>query len=206
MTSHRTSTNARAHAWAFFLTLLATLALTACAARPPRDDAARATALDLDNRAVDPLDNAAPATVLIFVRTDCPVSNRFAPEVRRLADAYQPRGARFYLVYVDPTQSPEEIRQHLADYHYTCQALRDPDHALVRECRATITPQAVVFDRARTITYSGRINDLYADLGKARAQATTHDLEDAIEATLAGKPVAQARTQAVGCTIADLQR
>src|SRR5436190_3763064 len=59
-------------------------------------------ALDLDGRPVDPLaaTNAA-ATVLIFVGCECPISNRYAPELRRLHDKFSPRGVRFWMVYPD---------------------------------------------------------------------------------------------------------
>jgi hypothetical protein len=167
----------------------------------------RVVLLDLEGNAVDLWkDGSARATVVVFARTDCPVSNRFAPEIRRLHQRYEPRGVRFFLVYVDPDEQPEAIRRHLSEYGYTCRALRDPKHALVAQCNATVTPEAVVFDGRQAMTYRGRINDLYIDLGQARPQPTTRDLADAIESTLAGKPVATARTKAVGCIISDLER
>ena len=58
----------------------------------------------LDGSAVDPL--AMPkdvkAIVFLFTSTDCPISNRYAPEVKRLASAFVPQGVLFRLVYPDP--------------------------------------------------------------------------------------------------------
>jgi hypothetical protein len=142
--------------------------------------------------------------VFLFTRTDCPISNRFAPEICRLHAIYHRRGVEFYLVYVDPSEQPVAIRRHLDEYGYPCRGIRDPQHTLVACCGATTTPEAVVFDKDRAIAYRGRINDLYVDIGKPRAVATTHDLEDAIESTVLGRPVAVPRTKAVGCLIADL--
>jgi len=162
--------------------------------------------LGLDDEPVDIWMADRPAImVVLFTRSDCPISNRCAPEIRRLYDTYHPRGVEFYLVYVDPREQPEAIRQHLREYEYPCRALRDPEHTLVAHCGATTTPEAVVFDRDRTITYRGRVDDLYADVGRPRDGPTTHDLADAIEATVLGRPVATPRTQAVGCPIADLK-
>lgn len=173
----------------------------------PPTPAAAHLGIDLDGHPLDIFrSGVAPATVLLFVRTDCPISNRFAPEINRLYSLYHRQGAEFFLVYVDPDEQPAAIREHLRTYGYPCPAVRDPSHALVELSGATITPEAAVFDRRRALTYRGRINDLYADLGKARPAATTHDLADAIQATLGGTPVAIARTRAVGCTIADLKR
>src|ERR1051325_1514328 len=180
--------------------------LLGCASsgRPHAQSGAPPRLLDVDGHPVDFSTLSAPVTVVIFTRTDCPVSNRFAPEIVSLYKQFHPRGAEFYLVYVDPTEEPAAIRRHLADYGLPCRAVRDPDHTLVARCKATITPEAAVFDRANALVYLGRINDLYVDLGRARTQASTHELADAIDATFQGKPVPEARTRAVGCTIADL--
>ena len=175
-------------------------------AEPASPESAPLQFVDLDGKAVDFADIAGDAaTVVIFTRTDCPISNRYAPEVRRLYDEFHPRGVAFYLVYVDPREGPQDIRAHLKEYEYPCPALLDHDHLLVAATGATVTPEAVVFAANGTRTYRGRIDDLYADLGASRSAPTTHDLSDAIEATLADKPAADPETKAVGCLIADLK-
>ncbi len=161
--------------------------------------------LDLDGEPFDLWRKTGAIKVVLFTRSDCPISNRCAPEVCRLCDAYQPRGVEFYLVYVDPREQPEAIRRHLLEYGYPCQGLRDPSHTLVAHCGATTTPEAVVFGQNRVMTYRGRVDDLYVDFGQARAKPTTHDLADAIESTLSGRIVANPRTRAIGCLIADLK-
>ncbi len=48
---------------------------------------------DLDGRNVDVLAGAGTkATVLVFVGVDCPISNRYAPELERLEREFSPRG------------------------------------------------------------------------------------------------------------------
>jgi AhpC/TSA family len=168
---------------------------------------AAADVFDLDGNSFDPLSQeSAKVTVLVFTRADCPISNRFAPEIGRLYETFHPRGVDFYLVYVDPHEAPQAIRHHLAEYRYSCAAVRDPGHILVALCQATTTPETAVFDQNHKIAYQGRINDLYIDLGSSRPQPTTNDLADAIDATLAGQPVANPHTKPVGCLIADLKQ
>ena len=163
--------------------------------------------LDVNDRSFDLWEETgAHATVVIFTRADCPVSNRYAPELRRLYHEFQPQGARIFLVYVDPKETSDSVRKHLEEYDYPCPGLRDPGHRLVRETGATVTPEAVVFDAQQKITYRGRIDNLYTDFGKARDEATTHELADALTATLAGKPVVEPETKAVGCYIGDLAK
>ena len=55
------------------------------------------------------------------------------------------------------------------------------------------------------LVYRGRIDDRYVDFGNTRARATQHDLRQALDAVLSGEPVANPRTKAVGCFIADLR-
>ena len=106
---------------------------------------------------------------------------------------------------MDPHEQPDAIREHLRQYEYPCSGLRDPKHALVAYCKATVTPEAVVFGKDGDIKYQGRINNQYVDLGNSRTEVTSNDLADAIEATLLGQPVKTPRTRAIGCSIADLK-
>ena len=153
----------------------------------------------------DPIMNALALTVLIFVSIDCPVSNRYAPEIKRMYDDFSPRGVRFQLVYPNPLDSDEAIDNHLREYGYPAIAARDRDHALVKAAGATITPEAAVFDSRGRLVYLGRIDDRFVELGRERPAATQHDLRDALAAVLAGTPVTHPRTQAVGCFIADMK-
>jgi hypothetical protein len=147
------------------------------------------------------------AIVFLFTSTDCPISNRYAPEVRRIADTFGPKGVVFRLVYPNPAEKAAAIREHLSAFSLpgATAALRDPAHALVKFTGATVTPEAAVYAGGR-IVYRGRIDDRHVDLGVERPSATKRDLADALTALLSGKPVAQPATQAVGCFIADFAR
>jgi hypothetical protein len=147
------------------------------------------------------------ATVFIFTSTDCPISNRYAPEVRRIVAAFAAKGVAFRLVYPDPADKTDAIREHMRAFGLAgaIDALRDPHHTLVKRVEATVTPEAaVVVDGA--VKYHGRIDDRYVELGLERPAPTTHDLADALAALLAGRPVVRPVTQAVGCFIADFSR
>jgi|SRR5271169_1491637 len=166
---------------------------------------AQQTALDLDGRAVNPLAaGSGKDVVLVFLRLDCPVSSRYAPVVQQIARQYK-EGADFYLVDPDKTDSPQAIRKYLADYGYRLPALRDPKRVLVKLSHVQITPEVAVFDRNRQLVYDGRIDDWYIDLSRARPAPTTHELEDAIRASSAGKSVARNEVRGVGCYISDLE-
>jgi hypothetical protein len=147
------------------------------------------------------------AIVFLFTSTDCPISNRYAPEVRRVVSTYASQGVVFRLVYPNPSEQAPAIRDHIAAFGYgdAMQPLRDPTLSLVKYVKARVTPEAAVVVGNR-VAYVGRIDDRYVDLGLERPAPTTHDLADAIAAVLAGRPVAHPTTQAVGCFIADFAR
>jgi hypothetical protein len=160
--------------------------------------------LDLSGESVDPF-SAHPGrvAVFLFVGTECPISNRYAPEIQRLHAKFSPRDVAFWLVYPDPDESSEDIREHLRAFGHEAEVLRDPQHALVDFTGAEFTPEAAVFDSLAQIVYRGRIDDRFVDFGKTRPAPTVRDLERALEATLSGEDVATARTRAIGCFIAD---
>ncbi len=166
---------------------------------------AQATVVDLDGRSVNPLAaDSGKVVVLVFLRRDCPVSSRYAPVIQQISKQYADR-ANFWLVYPDKSDSPQAIRKYLEDYRYHLPALRDPQHTLAKLARVQITPEVAVFDRGRQLLYDGRIDDWYVDLSRARSAPTTHELDDAIRAALAGRPVAKSEVRGVGCYISDLE-
>ncbi|MBY0496191.1 MAG: hypothetical protein K2Y23_18450 [Cyanobacteria bacterium] len=141
-------------------------------------------------------------TVFVFTTSDCPISNRYAPEIQRLAAKYG-ENAKFVLVYPVASDTPQVIAEHKKKFGYTFEHRRDSDQKLVKMTGVTVTPEAVVMS-GETILYRGRIDDRYVELGRERPKPTTHDLEDALAAAIANKPIAVKQTQAVGCILSDL--
>ncbi len=171
----------------------------------PSPAAGRIVALDLAGKSVDPFEiaNGKPV-VFIFVRTDCPVSNRYAPTIQALSTKYAGK-AVLVLVYPDKSETPAAIEKHLREYGYKNEALRDTQHSLVRLSKVEITPEAAVFDGKGQLIYHGRIDNWYKEFGHARSSPTTHELDDAISAALTGGRQVPASVGGIGCYISDLQ-
>lgn len=162
--------------------------------------------VDLTGKAVDPLVRPAGqgASVLIFVTTDCPISNRYAPEIQDLAAKFATRGFAFTLVYPAATDTPAVIGEHMKKFGYAIPAVRDTAQELVKHTGVKVTPEVAVIGAGGQVLYRGRIDDRYIDFGKDRPQPTERTLERALEAVVQGKPVAVRETQAVGCFLGDL--
>ena len=141
-------------------------------------------------------------TVLVFTTTDCPISNRYAPEIQRLAVKFA-NEFRFVFVYPVPADSEEKIREHRQKFGGG-EWLRDPLQEMVKLTGVTVTPEVAIVTADKKILYRGRIDDRYIAFGKDRPQPTVRDLERSLEAISAGKPVPVAETRAIGCIISDL--
>jgi len=171
----------------------ACLFTTARAAEPAKYQTA-------DEKMADPFQNDAKATVLVFVRTDCPISNRYATELSRIHTKFA-EGTVWWLVYPDDDVTVPAIREHLKEYKLAIPALRDPRHELVKLAGARVTPEAAVFLPGKKLVYRGRIDDRFVAFGNYRSEPTRHDLEEALTDVVSGKPVRVSETKAVGCTI-----
>ncbi len=143
---------------------------------------------------------SANSVVLIFVRTDCPISNRYAPELKRLAEKYKSEKVKFFLVYSGTEQSAEFIKKHQSEFALPMEALRDPQLKLAKELGVSVTPEAVVWQQGKLV-YRGRVDNRFVAFGKMRAAPTSHDLENVLEAVSKGKTVAKKITKAIGCFI-----
>ena len=164
----------------------------------------RGAAQNIETGPKDPTVAAGKPVILLFVRTDCPISNRYAPTIQNLAGKYAGRVV-VWLVYPSKSDTEQVIASKRTEYGYNLPWIRDPDHVLVKKSKATITPEAALFDTSGQLRYHGRIDDLYVTFGRARRSPTTHELDDAIAAVLAGKPVSNDAAPAVGCYISDLK-
>ena len=165
------------------------------------------TVADIRGQKVHPFQplGKAAAALVFFITNDCPISNAYAREIRRICDGYSGR-ASCTLDYVDPTLTAAQAAKHAADYgHGDYPIVIDTDHTLVKAAGATVTPEAALILPGGKLAYRGRIDDRYFALGKARNEPTVHDLRSALDATLAGKKVDTPRTTAIGCFITPLE-
>jgi hypothetical protein len=141
------------------------------------------------------------ASVFIFVLTDCPICNAYVRELNRIYDDFINRDVSLVVVPVDPDITSERFQAHADEYDARIPFVIGSRHDWIERAGATTAPEAAVFSPSGELLYRGRIDDQFAGLGKRRTVVTSHDLRDALEAILAGKPVREPRTEAIGCPI-----
>ena len=156
----------------------------------------------LDGKAADLADlRGKTATVVVFASTECPVSNSYASAVNELAKALAGKGVA--VVVVIPSDEPvATVSKWATEYKLTVPVYLDPKKVAAAAFGAKATPEAFVLDADGLVRYRGRIDDAYSERLKKNPVVTSHDLQNALDDLLAGKPVRTAVTKPVGCPIA----
>ncbi|HLO98459.1 MAG TPA: redoxin domain-containing protein [Fimbriimonas sp.] len=138
----------------------------------------------------------AKLTTLLIISTECPIANRYAPEMSRIYKDYSSKGVKFFRVYV--AGSAGEINKHGLEYKLGMTAILDSKKDLVGQVGAKVTPEAVVMDRVGKVVYRGRIDDRNVEHGVERPDYR-RDLRIALDEALAGKKVSLPEAPAIGC-------
>jgi hypothetical protein len=138
------------------------------------------------------------AFVLVFTSASCPVAKRYLPVLQAMAQDYRESDVQF--VAVDAEDSIVVMATQAVEHDVGFPFVRDAGGQCARALGVRRTPEVVVLDHKRRLRYRGRIDDQYRVSG-ARAEATRHDLKQALDTVLAGREVAVPQTEVDGCPI-----
>jgi peroxiredoxin len=141
------------------------------------------------------------AVVLFFVGAECPVSNGYSPLMQRIAEKFAPLGVLTWAVHCDPTIDAKSAAEHAKEYALKFRVLLDPAQTVAEPAGVSVTPEAVVVSATGKVLYRGRIDDRYASDGKRRDMPRVNDLENALEAVLAGREPKVSQTVSFGCPL-----
>jgi peroxiredoxin len=135
-------------------------------------------------------------TVLIFISTQCPVSNAYDARMEKLAQDLRARGVNVVGINSNVSETPADIRAHASAKGLSFTILKDAGNRVADQLDAQVTPEAYFLDASNKLVYRGRI-----DNSRRGDSITSEELREAVEATLAGKPVAKSEVKAFGCSI-----
>ncbi len=135
-------------------------------------------------------------TVLIFISVQCPVSNDYNERMEKLAQDYKARGINVIGINSNVAESLDAVKAHAGENNLTFTILKDPGNKIADRLGATKTPEAYFLDADSKLVYHGRI-----DNSRNPSGVNSTELRDALDAVLAGKPVAKTSAMAFGCTI-----
>jgi len=159
---------------------------------------------NVDGNVVSLTDYAeAPALLIIFMCNHCPYVIHVADYLAVLAREYQTRGVAIVGISSNdvanyPADSPEQMVRESEERGYTFAYLYDEAQEVAKAYRAACTPDFFVFDKDRLLVYRGQLDD---SRPKTDIPITGRDLRAALDAVLAGTPVAEDQTPSLGCNI-----
>lgn len=134
-------------------------------------------------------------TVVMFFSTRCPMSNAFNYRRNVLYHEYRKR-VRFIVVDSNVNESVDEVRTYAKETGFDFPVYQDVDNQLADRLGARSTTDTFVLDASTVTRYHGYIED-----APNPARTTKQGLRLALNAVLAGEPVAAPETKAIGCAI-----
>jgi len=153
---------------------------------------------------------SAKILVIIFTCDHCPTAQLYETRIKRLVADYQGKGVGFVAInpnnanavlldeqgYTDLGDSLAEMKIRAAYRRFDFPYLYDGEtQRVARAYGPAATPHLFIFDAARNLRYTGRV-----DNNPRESLVTRKDARLALDELLAGRPVSVEKTPAVGCS------
>lgn len=140
-----------------------------------------------------------PATVVLFLATQCPIATDYADRIVALVKTYNEehqKKVQFIGINSNKQETIEEIAEYSKKYGFQFPVLKDPENKIADYFGAKRTPEVFLLDAKRVLRYAGAIDN-------SPKEPTKHYLKGALDLVIAGKdiPKKSKKTRAVGCTI-----
>lgn len=145
----------------------------------------------------------APALLVMFICNHCPFVKHLRSALAQLGRDYIPQGLAIVAISSNdsdayPADSPAKMIEEQQEAGYNFPYLFDATQEVAKVYRAACTPDFYLFDKSRKLVYRGQFDDSRPSNG---LPVTGKDLRAAIDAVLAGKPVAAEQRPSIGCNI-----
>ncbi|MBK8986658.1 MAG: thioredoxin family protein [Chloroflexi bacterium] len=143
------------------------------------------------------------ATVIMFICNHCPYVKHINKELARLGADYQPKGVAFVAISSNdvaayPADAPDQMRIVAEEQGYSFPYLYDEDQSVAKAYQAACTPDFYIFDGELKLVYRGQLDDARP---RNDVPVTGRDVRAALDAILAGEPVAVEQRPSIGCNI-----
>ena len=164
----------------------------------------------IDGKVHELSDYKDPILVVMFICNHCPTSQLYEGRMKKLVEDYRDKGVGFVAInpndpkavqlselgYTDVSDSFEEMKIRAGYRHFNFPYLYDGETQEVSQAYgAQATPHVFIFDKDRKLQYEGRI-----DNAQRESLVKIQDARLALDAMLAGRPVAVQHTPAFGCS------
>lgn len=143
------------------------------------------------------------AFLVMFICNHCPFVKHVREELARLGRDYLPKNVAVFAINSNdaenyPGDSPAKMKEEAQTWGYEFPYLVDEQQDVAKAYRAACTPDFYLFDANRRLAYRGQLDGSRPGNG---VPVDGRDLRAALDAVLAGQPVADEQTPSVGCNI-----
>jgi len=149
-------------------------------------------------------------TLVVFTCNHCPWVVKWEDRIAQLAHEYAKQGVGVVLInpndpVIEPRDSFENMKKRAAEIAARVKAIDsfsipyvvDATQEVARAFKAEKTPEIYLFDAAGKLVYTGATDDNADNASKVKKTW----LKDALTALVAGQPIKESKTRAIGCTI-----
>jgi peroxiredoxin len=180
-----------------FTSFLVVLAVLALAFKPASEKFENFTLKDYKGKEHSLSDyKNSKAIAIIFVATECPVSNAYNERMEKIYQDYKDKGITLLGINSNKAEAVSDIRNHALKNNLTFTILKDEKNIIADKFNASFTPEVYVLSPNLDLLYHGRIDD-----SKRESDVKIQDLRQSLDEILNGKSVSNPKTKAFGCTI-----
>ena len=142
-------------------------------------------------------------TLVMFICNHCPFVIHINEALVKLANDYKPKGINCIAISSNdvenyPQDSPDKMKTHAEENHYSFPYLYDETQAVAKAYDAACTPDFFLFDEDLKLVYAGRLDDSRPGND---IPVTGKDLRAAIDALLNHQPIDSNQKPSMGCNI-----
>jgi peroxiredoxin len=135
-------------------------------------------------------------TVVVFLSAQCPVVKAYKDRINQIAAEAGAKGINFIGINSNATESLKWVKSNTSKFDYRFPILIDKNNKLADSLDARTAPEVFFIDRDNTLLYRGAIDNDYSG-----RNVTESLLTSALDASLAGRPIAKTTAPPFGCTI-----
>jgi hypothetical protein len=143
----------------------------------------------------------AKAVVLVTYGNGCGIVQKSLPRLKAIRDQYKAMGVEFLLIDSNLQDDRDAVARQSAEFGNDLPILIDETQLIGEALGVDRTADVFVVDPKKwTLVYRGPMDDRLS-YGAQKPDAKKQYLTDALDATLAGRPVAVTQAEALGCLV-----
>jgi len=141
--------------------------------------------------------------LVTFISRHCPYVQHVKKELAQLGQDYAGQSLAIVAISSNdvahyPDDAPALLQQMAQEEGFNFPVLYDESQAVAKAYTAACTPDFFLYNSGRRLVYRGQLDESRPGNGKP---VTGKDLRSAIDALLAGRPIAEQQVPSMGCNI-----